>query len=182
MARVWPFKSKTKEKRVTAQALLDKWFHVRVPEGHASLAAFEAGMTEQEKERMPDTLAKLAVEGVERVYQVRRVELDPDRTTLEYLDELLDAEMRWKLTQDQDATHPRNLFRLVATEFGCMVGEVWIQAGKAQWEPQRAPNHWRSQLKLADGSTYDPFHAVVKKMSDEREPNALTARFDAAES
>jgi hypothetical protein len=175
---MWPFTRK--KDHLAADKLFSRWFRPQVPEGHASLDAFEAAMTDEERERLPKTLAKLAMDGVERIYQVRGHDLDPNRKGLEFLDELLDAEMRWKLTEEQDPNHPRNLFRLVATEFGCIVGEIWRRAGKAEWKPQRAPNLWRSKLRLKDGGTYDPFKAVVKQMSDDREPGALTRRFDAA--
>jgi len=174
---VWPFK-KTKE-RLTATALFARWFRIQVPEGFSSLDAFEAAITDEERERLPKTFEKLALDGVERIYQVRRHELEPDRSALLFLDALLDAEMRWKLTENQDSNHPRNLFRLVATEFGCIVGEIYLRAGKAVWEPRRAPNHWRSLLRLTGGGTYDPFRAVVHKMSDERNDDALVAHFDA---
>lgn len=173
---MWPFSRKP---RLTAAALFSRWFRVQVPEGHASLDAFEAGMTDEEKERLPRTLEKLAMDGVERIYQVRKVELEPDRSALEFLDGLLDAEMRWKLTQGQDPNHPRNLFRLVATEFGCIVGEIYVRTGKGTWLPQRAPNLWRSRVRLAGDGLYDPFAAVVRQMSDEREDGALASHFDA---
>jgi len=174
---VWPFR---RPPALTAQALFARWFRPQVPEGHPSLEAFEAAITDEERIRLPKTIEKLAMDGVERIWQVRRHELDPDREGLAWLDGLLDAEMRWKLTQEQDPGHPRNLFRLVGTEFGCIVGEIWIRAGKAEWEVRRAPNLWRSRLRLKDGGEYDPFLAVVRQMSDEREPGALTRAFDAA--
>jgi len=174
---VWPFR---RQPALTAQALFARWFRPQVPEGHASLEAFEAAITDDERVRLPKTIEKLAMDGVERIWQVRRHELDPDREGLAWLDGLLDAEMRWKLTQEQDPAHPRNLFRLVATEFGCIVGEIWVRAGKAAWEVRRAPNLWRSRLRLQDGREYDPFLAVVRQMSDERDPGALTEAFDAA--
>jgi hypothetical protein len=173
---VWPFR---RAARVRADALFATWFRPVVPEGHASLAAFEAAITEEERERLPKTLGKLAMDGVERIYQVRRHDLSPDRDGLVFLDALLDAEMRVKLTRDQDPLHPRNLLRLVATEFGCIVGEIYVRAGKARWAPQRPPNLWRSRLLLKDGE-YDPFRAVVRQLSDEREEGALVRRFDAA--
>lgn len=174
---MWPFRS---EPRVTAAALYGRWFRPQVPEGHASLEAFEAAITEEETRRLPKTLAKLANDGVERIYQVRGHDLEPAREGLEFLDSLLDAEMRWKLTQDQDPTFPRNLFRVVATEFGCIVGEIFVRSGKGGWKPRRAPNHWRSTIELPDGGSFDPFRAVVRQMSDEREEGALTRAFDAA--
>jgi hypothetical protein len=174
---MWPFVRKPK---LTAGELFDRWFRAVVPEGHPSLAAYEAAMAEDERQRLPKTLSKLALDGVERIYQVRKHDLDPGRDGLVFLDALLDAEMRWKLTQEQDPTHPRNLFRLVATEFGCIVGEIWVRARKAEWIVARAPNLWRSRLRLADGSEYDPFQAVVSQMSDDRIPNALTSAFDLA--
>jgi hypothetical protein len=173
---VWPFR---RAGRTTAGSLLATWFRPVVPEGHASLEAFEAGMTADERDRLPKTLAKLAMDGVERIYQVRRHDLSPDRDGLVFLDTLLDAEMRVKLTRDQDPAHPRNLLRLVATEFGCIVGEIHVRAGKGAWVPQRPPNLWRSRLALRDGE-YDPFLAVVRQLSDDREPGALVRRFDAA--
>ena len=176
---MWPFRKK-KPAPLTAAGLFSRWFRPVVPEGHASLEAFEKGITDDERERLPKTLAKLALDGVERIYQVRGHDLEPDREGLVFLDELLNAELRWKLTEDQDPNHPRNLFRIVATEFGCIVGEIFVRAGKANWIAQRAPNHWRSQLSLAGGATWDPFQAVVAKMSDEREPNALVEMFDLA--
>jgi hypothetical protein len=150
-----------------------------VPEGHSSLDAFEAAITDEERARLPKTLEKLAMDGVERIYQVRRHDLSPDREGLAFLDKLLDAEMRVKLTRDQDPAHPRNLLRLVATEFGCIVGEIYVRAGKDSWAPQRPPNLWRSRLILKDGE-YDPFLAVVRQLSDDREEGALVRRFDRA--
>jgi len=119
------------------------------------------------------------MDGVERIYQVRRHDLAPDRDGLVFLDTLLDAEMRAKLTEDQDPAHPRNLFRIVATEFGCIVGEIHVRAGKASWVPRRPPNLWRSRLLLKD-LEYDPFLAVVRQLSEDREPGALVRRFDSA--
>ena len=173
---MWPFRKKKPE--LTAEKLWGRWFRPQVPEGFPSLDAFEAAITDDERERLPKTLAKLANDGVERIYQVRGHDLTPDREGLVFLDELLDAEMRWKLTQDQDPAFARNLFRLVCTEFGCVVGEIYKRTGKGTWVPQRAPNHWRSKIKLDGGADFDPFRAVVAKMSDEREPDALIAGFD----
>ena len=65
-----------------------------MPDGHRSLEAFENGITEEERERLPKTLSKLAMDGVERIYQVRRHDLSPDREGLRFLDDLLDAEIR----------------------------------------------------------------------------------------
>ncbi len=175
---MWPFKQK--RAGITARELFERWFRPIVPEGHPSLEAFESGITDEEKERLPKTMEKLAMDGVERVYQVRRVELEPDRTTLEFLDGLLGPEMLHKLTEEQDPTHARNLLRIVCTEFGCVVGEIYLRAGKATWELRRAPNHWRSSLRLTSGETYDPFLAVVRQLSAEREEGALAAAFDAA--
>ena len=175
---MWPFKRKP---QLTAAVLFGKWFRPQVPEGHASLAAFEAGMTDEERERLPKTLAKLAMDGVERIYQVRNHDLEPGRDGLVFLDELLGDELRWKLTEEQDPAHPRNLFRLVCTEFGCIVGEIYVRAGKAAWITQRGPNLWRSRLRLTSGAEYDPFRAVVRQMSDEREPGALTRAFDSSD-
>jgi hypothetical protein len=172
---VWPFKSKSS---LTASALHGRWFRAIVPEGHASLESFEAGITSEEEARLPKTMEKLAMDGVERIYQVRRVELEPDRSTLAYLDGLLDAEMLHKLTLEQDPTHARNLFRVVCTEFGCIVGEIFVRAGKGHWELRRAPNHWRSTLRLSNGERYDPFLAVIRQLSDEREPGGLARAFD----
>lgn len=174
---MWPFTNKPSQ---TAGELFAKWFRPQVPEGHASLEAFEAAMTDEERERLPKTLAKLAMDGVERIYQVRGHDLEPGRDGLVFLDELLNAEMRWKLTQEQDAQHPRNLFRLVATEFGCIVGEIYVRAGKGGWVLQRAPNLWRSRVRLADDLLHDPFLAVVRQMSDERSDGALVRAFDQA--
>jgi len=174
---MWPFARRAPA--VTARALFDRWFTVQVPEGYPSLEAYEASITDDEVARLPKTLHKLATDGVERIYQVRRVELDPDRNALVFLDDLLDAEMRWKLTQEQDANHPRNLFRMVVTEFGCMVGEIHLHAGKGRWLPRRAPNHWRSRVVGPAGGEYDPFLAVVRQLSDERTPGALATHFDA---
>jgi hypothetical protein len=172
---MWIFRRKPK---LTTERLFARWFRPQVPEGHASLEAFEALMSDDERERLKKTLAKLAMDGVERIYHVRKHDLDPDRSGLVYLDTLLDAEMRWKLTEDQDPAHPRNLFRLVATEFGCIVGEIYVRAGKAAWVPQRAPNLWRSRLRASGGEEYDPFRAVVSKMSDERRDDTLVRHFD----
>jgi hypothetical protein len=169
-----------REPRVTADLLYGRWFHPLVPEGHASLEAFEAGLTAEETERMPKTLAKLAAEGVERIYQVRGHDLSADRDGLVFMDTLLDAEMRWKLTQDQDPAFPRNLLRVVGTEFGCIVGEIYVRTGKGAWLPRRAPNHWRSTVRLGNGREYDPFRAVVTKLSEERRATALVDDYDAA--
>ncbi len=174
---MWPFRRATK---LTADALFAKWFRTQVPEGHASLEAYEAAIGEDERARLPKTLAKLAMDGVERIHQVRKHDLDPDREGLVFLDGLLDAEMRWKLTEGQDPAHPRNLFRLVSTEFGCIVGEIWVRGGQGEWVPQRAPNLWRSRVRRADGTLYDPFLAVVRKMSEERAGDALVRDYDAA--
>ena len=168
-----------KKQRLTADKLWARWFRPQVPEGFPSLDAFEAAITDDEKLRLPKTLKKLANDGVERIYQVRKHDLEPDREGLVFLDALLDAEMRWKLTQDQDPHFPRNLFRLVSTEFACVVGEIYVRTGKGVWEPQRAPNHWRSIIRLADETEYDPFRAVVRKMSDERDADALVKHYDA---
>jgi hypothetical protein len=172
---MWPFR---RPPGVTAERLFSAWFRVVVPEGFPSLEAFEAAMTDDERERLPKTLGKLAMDGVERIYQVRRHDLAPDREGLLFLDRLLDAEMRFKLERDQDPSHPRNLFRVVATEFGCIVGEIHVRAGKGAWLPRRAPNLWRSRI-VARGEEFDPFLAVVRQLSDEREPGALVRRFDA---
>jgi hypothetical protein len=174
---MWPFRRK--EKRLTAKRLFARWIRPQVPEGHASLDAFEAAITDEERERLPKTLAKLAMDGVERIYQVRRVDLDPDRSSLEYLDTLLDAEMLFKLTLDQDPASPRNLFRVVCTEFGCIVGEIYVREKKGAWEPSRGPNLWRSRIRLASGEEYDPFLAVVCQLSEEREERALARHYDA---
>jgi hypothetical protein len=173
---MWPFR---RADRVTAERLFAKWFRPVVPEGHASLEAFEAAITDEERKRLSKTLSKLAMDGVERIYQVRHHDLAPDRDGLAFLDNLLDAEMREKLTRDQDPAHPRNLLRVVATEFGCIVGEIYVRAGKGTWAPQRPPNLWRSKLLLKDGE-YDPFLAVVRQLSDDREPGALLRQFDGA--
>jgi len=178
MDRVWPLR---RADRITAERLFATWFRPVVPEGHATLEAFEALMADDERERLPKTLAKLAMDGVERIYQVRRHDLSPDREGLLFLDTLLDAEMRVKLSRDQDPAHPRNLLRLVSTEFGCIVGEIYVRAGKGSWVPRRPPNLWRSRLSLKDGGEYDPFLAVVRQLSDGREPGALARRFDAAQ-
>ena len=174
---MWPFQRKESAGK-NARELFARWFRPIVPEGHPSLEAFEAGITDEERERLPKTMEKLAMDGVERIYQVRRVELEPDRTALEFLDGLLGPEMLHKLTLEQDPSHARNLFRLVCTEFGCIVGEIYVRAGKAEWVCERAPNHWRSHLKLTSGESYDPFRAVVRQLSDEREPGALVQAFD----
>jgi hypothetical protein len=174
---VWPF---ARKQRLGADTLFARWFRPIVPDGHASLDSFEAAMGDEERELLPKTLAKLALDGVERIYQVRGHDLDPGRDGIRYLDGLLDAEMRWKLTEDQDPAHPRNLLRVVATEFGCIVGEILVRAGKGTWEPRRAPNLWRSRVRLRGGELYDPFREVVRKLSDDREADALTRAFDGA--
>ena len=174
---VWPFRRKS---RIRADDLFSKWFRPQVPEGYPSLEAFETAITDEETELLPKTLAKLAMDGVERIFQVRKHDLDPDREGLVFLDGLLNAEMRWKLTEGQDPTYPRNLFRVVATEFGCIVGEIWVRTGRGAWAPRRAPNHWRSAVRRPGGEEYDPFRAVVRKMSDERRDAGLAAAYDAA--
>ncbi|MEE8104706.1 MAG: hypothetical protein V3T86_04130 [Planctomycetota bacterium] len=167
-----------KPPKVTAAALFDKWFTTIVPEGHTSLENFEALMTDEERERMPKTLSKLALDGVDRVYGVRKVDLAPDREGLEYLDKTLGPAIRHNLTRDQSPADPRNLFRLVATEFGCILGEIYVRADKGVWEPRRSPNHWRSTIRAKSGAEFDPFAAVIKQLSDEREDGALLAGFD----
>jgi len=175
---MWPFRPAT---RLSADELWGRWFRPVVPEGHPSLEAYESLMGDDERERLKKTLAKLSMDGVERIFQVRQHDLDPTRDGLAYLDELLDAEMRWKLTDGQDPNHPRNLFRLVATEFGCIVGEIHVRTGKGEWCAQRAPNLWRSRIHgsrhAQDG--YDPFRAVVRRMSDERDEGSLVQQYDA---
>lgn len=173
---MWPFR---RPAPVYGDRLFDTWFRPVVPDGHASLEAFEAGITDEERERLPKTLGKLALDGVERIYQVRRHDLAPGREGLVFLDGLLDAEMREKLTRDQDPGYPRNLLRVVGTEFGCIVGEIYVRAGKGVWVPRRAPNHWRSRIAIKDGE-YDPFRAIARKLSDDHEPDALVRHFDAA--
>jgi hypothetical protein len=173
---MWPFRRRP---GITAEGLFSAWFRPVVPEGFPSLEAFEAAMGADERERLKKTLGKLALDGVERIYQVRRHDLEPGREGLVFLDRLLDAEMRVKLTRDQDPAYPRNLLRVVGTEFGCIVGEIYVRAGKGEWLPHRAPNLWRSRLKLRAGE-YDPFRAVVRQLSDDRAPEALVRRFDAA--
>ncbi len=175
---MWPFRKAPDT--ISADALFARWFRVQVPEGHASLEAFDLGVTSVELELLPKTLEKLALDGVERIYQVRKHDLEPNRDGLVYLDSILNAELRWKLTEEQDPNFPRNLFRLVCTEFGCIVGEIFVRAGKATWSPRRAPNHWRSTVVLSSGIAWDPFRAVVKQLSDEREDGALVEMFDHA--
>jgi hypothetical protein len=116
---------------------------------------------------------------VERILAVRRHEVDPDRRGLEFMDALLDAGVRENLGRDQDPNDPRSLFRVAATEFGCIVGEIWVRAGKGTWAPSRAPNLWRSLVRTSSGRDYDPFRAVVRHLSDEREPGRLVRDFDA---
>jgi hypothetical protein len=164
---------------IAADSLFHRWLRPILPEGHASLEAYESLLGDDERERLHKTLAKLAMDGVERIHVVRKHDLDPDRSGLVYLDELIDAELRWKLTEEQDPNHPRNLFRLVVTEFGCIVGEIYVRTGKGEWIVQRAPNVWRSRIRGSDGGIYDPFMAVVRQMSDERERGALTRHYDA---
>ncbi|MHC4223324.1 MAG: hypothetical protein ACYSX0_08465 [Planctomycetota bacterium] len=167
---------------IRAASLFHRWLRPIVPEGHASLEAYESLLGDDERERLRKTLAKLAMDGVERIHVVRNHDLDPDRDGLVYLDELLDAELRWKLTEEQDPNHPRNLFRLVVTEFGCIVGEIYVRTGKGEWIVQRAPNIWRSHIHGPGGEIYDPFLAVVRQMSDEREEGALTRHYDSIRS
>lgn len=165
--------------RTTADALLKRWFHAVVPDGHASLEAYEARMDEDERGRLPKTLAKLAADGVERIHRVRGHDLDPDRRGLEYLDALLGPALLQNLTARQEPYDPRNLFRVVATEFGCVVGEIYVRTGKGTWRPARAPNLWRSRVVAPSGREYDPFVAVVRRMSDEREDASLVRDYDA---
>ena len=174
---MWPFR---KEKKLTADRLWSRWFRPQVPEGFASLDTFESAITDEERKLLPKTLSKLANDGVERIYQVRGHDLEPDRSGLVFLDGLLDAEMRWKLTQEQDPSFPRNLFRLVCTEFGCVVGEIYARTNRGVWRPRRAPNHWRSVIELEGGDDFDPFRAVVEKMSDERKADSLAKHYDAS--
>lgn len=176
-AGMWPF---TRTPRIRTQDLWTRWLVPTVPEGHASLEAYEAAITEEERLRLPKTLAKLAGEGVERIHAVRRHDLDPDRRGIEYLDTLLGPAVRENLMRDQDPGDPRNLFRVVATEFGCILGEIYVRTGKGTWVPRRAPNLWRSRILLPGGGGYDPFRAVVRQLSDERLPDTLTRDYDAA--
>jgi len=164
---------------VTAAALFERWFRAVVPEGHASLQAYEARMDEDERARLPKTLAKLAADGVERIHHVRRHDLDPDRRGLEYLDTLLGPALLYNLTARQEPSDPRNLFRVVATEFGCVVGEIYVRTGKGVWRPARAPNLWRSRIVAPSGKQYDPFLAVVRRMSDEGRDASLVSDYDA---
>jgi len=163
---------------IGADFLFQRWLRPIVPEGHASLEAYESLLGDEERERLQKTLAKLAMDGVERIHVVRKHDLDPDRNGLVHLDELLNSELRWKLTEEQDPNHPRNLFRLVVTEFGCIVGEIYVRTGKGEWVVRRAPNIWRSRIRGSGGEIYDPFLAVVRQMSDEREVGALTRHYD----
>ena len=166
-------------KKVTAEVLWGRWFVPVVPEGHPSLEAYESLITDEERERLPKTMAKLALDGVDRIYDVRKKEVSPDREGLAYLDEMLDGGLRMNLERDQVRGDPRNLFRIVATEIGCIVGEVYRRTGKGRWVPQRSPNHWRSLIRSDGGSEFDPFRIVVRQMSDEREPDALVTHYDA---
>ena len=65
------------------------------------------------------------------------------------------------------------------TQFGCVVGEIYARTNRGVWRPRRAPNHWRSVIELEGGGDFDPFRAVVEKMSDEREADALAEHYDA---
>jgi len=163
---------------MAGRKLFDRWFFPRLPEGYPSLEAFEAAITAEELERLPKTLMKLAMDGVERIHKVRGVDLDPDRSALVYLDELLDEELAHKLTHEQDPQSPFNLFRVVCTEFGCIVGEIYVREQKGVWRPQRGPNLWRSRIAAPSGTRYDPFRAVVSKLEKERQPDALVRHFD----
>lgn len=163
---------------VGAEFLWDRWFSPQLPESHRSLEAFEAAISREELERLPKTLRKLARDGVERIYQVRRHDLEPSRGGLEFLDELCDPELRAKLTRDQDPAFPRNLLRVVCMEFGCIVGEIHVRHKKGRWLPQRAPNLWRSRIEGNSGTLYDPFRAIVEKLSDERGRHSLVEAFD----
>ncbi len=165
-------------KRVTADALWGRWFVPVVPEGHPSLESYESLITDEERERLPKTLQKLAMDGVDRIYEVRRKEVSPDRDGLAYLDELLDAGLRMNLERDQVRGNPRSLFRIVATEIGCIVGEVYRRTDKGRWVLRRGPNHWRSHILSDSGAEFDPFRLVVRQMSDEREPGALVTHYD----
>jgi len=165
--------------KVLAAELFARWFHPVVPEGHASLEAFEALLGDDERERLGKTLAKLAADGVERIHRVRGHDLDPDRNGLAYLDALLGPALRENLMRGQDPADPRNLLRVVATEFGCIVGEIHVRTGRGAWTPRRAPNLWRSRILSATGREYDPFAAVIRQLSDERSDGVLLRDYDA---
>ncbi len=165
--------------KVTAGVLWARWFLPVVPEGHPSLETYESLITDEERERLPKTLQKLALDGVDRIYEVRGKEVTPDPDGLAYLDGLVDVGLRMNLERDQDRGNPRNLFRIVATEIGCIVGEVYRRANKGRWVPRRGPNHWRSLIRSEAGTEFDPFRLVVRQMSDEREPDALLSHYDA---
>ena len=144
---MWPFKKKGPV--LAAATLYGRWFKPQVPEPHPTLESYEAAITEEELLRLPKRLAKLAHDGVERIFpRPPSTTSTPTARASSSWDELLDAEMRWKLTQDQDPNFPRNLFRLVCTEFGCVVGEIYRRAGLGEWACVRAPNHWRSTITL----------------------------------
>ncbi len=162
-----------------ATELWDRWFRPVVPEGHASLEAFESLLTTEETERLPKTLAKLAAEGAERIHRVRKHDLDPDRGGLAYLDELCGPALLQNLTAGQDPADPRNLLRVVTTEFGCVLGEIYVRTGRGSWRCARAPNLWRSGIVSPSGRVYDPFRAIVRQLSEEREGSALLRNYDA---
>ena len=176
---MWPFKPR-QPPPVTASALWNKWFVPLIPEGHPSLDAYEGLITDEERTRLPKTMLKLALDGVDRIYGVRKAEVSPDRAGLVFMDELLDTGLRHNLVRDQNPADPRSLLRIVATEFGCIVGEVYEREKKGVWVLQRSPNLWRSQIRLNDDALYDPFRAVITQLSDDKEEGGLVRRFDSA--
>lgn len=174
----WPFRRRPP--RIGFEALWARFFQPVVPVGHASLEAFESAIAEEERALLAKTLGKLALDAVERILRVRGKEIDPDRSGIAFLDAMLDPGVRENLARDQDPSDPRNLFRVAVTEFGCAVGEIFVRTGKGRWEPRRAPNLWRSAVRRPDGSLFDPFRAVVRQLSDDREPGALLKAYDAS--
>ena len=179
-AAVWPFKkARPAERKLTSAALKARWFPAIVPEGHAGLDAFEQAISEDERRRLPQTLAKLAENGVQRIHHVRKVDLEPDRGGVAYLDEMLSPAVRESLLWNQRPDDPQNLFRKVVTELGAILGELYVRGGKGRWDPRRAPNLWRSEIVSGSGGRCNPFDAVLRQLSDEHDPGSILAHYDA---
>ena len=177
---MWPFKKAgpAERKHVKAAALKARWLPVIVPEGHAGLDVFEQAISEDERRRLPQTLAKLAENGVQRIHHVRKVDLEPDRAGVAYLDEMLSPAVRESMLWNQRPDDPQNLFRKMATEFGAILGELYVRGGKGLWDPRRPPNLWRSEIVSAAGERYNPFETVLRQLSDDHEPGSILTHYD----
>jgi len=91
---------------------------------------------------------------------------------------MLSPAVRESLLWNQRPDDPQNLFRKVVTEFGAILGELYVRGGKGRWDPRRAPNLWRSEIVSGGGGRCNPFDAVLRQLSDEHEEGALLAHYD----